>query len=59
MGPLSLDVPAADMHDNLSLEPLVRGIPALRSRRGPRRRSPVKLRADKGFARWNCRTGQA
>lgn len=28
----------------------MRGIPPLRSRRGSRRRRPVKLRADKGFA---------
>ena len=27
----------------------MRGIPAIRSRRGPRRRKPAKLRADKGY----------
>ncbi|MER5765063.1 transposase [Streptomyces sp. NPDC002082] len=37
------------MHDSLGLEPLVRGIPPIRSRRGPRRRRPAKLRADKGY----------
>ena len=29
--------------------PLVRGIPPIRSRRGPRRRRPAKLHADKGY----------
>jgi hypothetical protein len=29
-------------------EPLVRGIPPIRSRRGPRRRRPAKPHADKG-----------
>lgn len=37
------------MHDSLGLEPLVRGIPPIRSRRGPRRRRPAKLHADKGY----------
>ncbi|ADI08629.1 IS1647-like transposase [Streptomyces bingchenggensis BCW-1] len=37
------------MHDNLGLEPLVRGIPPIRSRRGPRRRRPGKLHGDKGY----------
>jgi hypothetical protein len=36
------------MHDSLGLKPLVRGIPPIRSRRGPRRRQPAKLHADKG-----------
>ncbi|MGW0758038.1 hypothetical protein ACWD1Y_16395 [Streptomyces sp. NPDC002814] len=35
------------MHDSLALKPLVRGIPAVRSRRGPQRRRSVELRADK------------
>ncbi len=46
--PLSLGVSGANMHDSLGLEPLVRGIPPIRSRRGPRRRRPGKLHADKG-----------
>jgi hypothetical protein len=29
--------------------PLVKGIPAIRSRRGPRRRKPGRLRADKAY----------
>ncbi len=37
------------MHDSQGLEPLVRGIPPIRSRRGPRRRRPAKLHVDKGY----------
>jgi transposase len=45
------------VHDTNALCPLVRGIPAVRSRRGPRRRRPDKLRADKachsaGHRKW-------
>ncbi|MFF8597047.1 IS5 family transposase [Streptomyces sp. NPDC015220] len=47
--PLAVAVSGADMHDSLALKPLIRGIPAVRSRRGPRRRRPVKLRADKAY----------
>ncbi|MEW1773467.1 IS5 family transposase [Streptomyces sp. NPDC086777] len=47
--PLSLGISGAKMHDSLGLEPLVRGIPPIRSRRGPRRRRPAKLHADKGY----------
>ncbi|WP_455680643.1 IS5 family transposase [Streptomyces lavendulae] len=47
--PISLGVSGANMHDSLSLEPLVRVIPPIRSRRGPRRRRPAKLHADKGY----------
>ncbi|SDQ63700.1 Transposase DDE domain-containing protein [Streptomyces sp. KS_16] len=47
--PLSLGIAGATMHDNLALQPLVRGIPPIRSRRGPRRRRPAKLPADKGY----------
>ncbi|MFJ9574769.1 IS5 family transposase [Streptomyces sp. NPDC101191] len=47
--PLSLGISGANMHDSLGLEPLVRGIPPIRSRRGPRRRKPAKLHADKGY----------
>jgi transposase len=38
------------------LEPLVKAIPAVRSRRGPRRRRPAKLRADKGYDYDDLRT---
>lgn len=45
--PLSLGISGANMHDSQGLEPLVRGIPPIRSGRGPRR--PAKLHADKGY----------
>lgn len=47
--PLSLGISGANMHDSLGLKPLVRGIPPIRTRRGPRRRRPAKLPADKGY----------
>ncbi len=47
--PLAVAVSAANTHDSLALKPLIRGIPAIRSRRGPRRRRPGKLRADKAY----------
>ncbi|MFD4793229.1 IS5 family transposase [Streptomyces anulatus] len=47
--PLSLGISGANMHDSQGLEPLVRGIPPIRSPRGPRRRRPGKLHADKGY----------
>jgi transposase len=60
--PLSLGISGANMHDSQGLEPLVRGIPPIRSRRGPRRRRPAKLHADKGYdydhlRRWLRRRG--
>jgi len=47
--PLSVAVSAANTHDSLALIPLVQVIPAIRSRRGPRRRRPGRLHADKGY----------
>lgn len=47
--PLSIGISAANTHDSQGLEPLVRGIPPIRSRRGPRRRQPAKLHGDKGY----------
>lgn len=47
--PLSLGISAANTHDSQGLEPLVRDIPPIRSRRGPRRRRPAKLHGDKGY----------
>lgn len=41
--PLSIGIPAANLHDSQALIPQVRGIPPIRSRRGPRRRRPGKL----------------
>jgi transposase len=46
--PLAVAVSAANTHDSLALIPLVQAIPVVRSRRGPRRRRPAKLHADKG-----------
>src|SRR5207248_9747450 len=41
------------LHDALpisaALKPLVMAIPAIKSRRGPRRRKPAKLHADKAY----------
>ncbi|WP_405533771.1 IS5 family transposase [Streptomyces avidinii] len=47
--PLSVGISGANLHDSQALEPLVRGIPPIRSRRGRRRRKPAKLHADKGY----------
>lgn len=47
--PISIGVSGANLHDSQALEPLVRGIPPIRSRRGPRRRRPAKLHADKAY----------
>lgn len=42
-------VSAANTNDSFALKPLVKAIPAIRSRRGPRRRKPSKLHADKAY----------
>ena len=42
-------VSGANVHDSQGLKPLVQAIPAIRSRRGPRRRRPATLRADKAY----------
>ena len=47
--PLSVGISGANLHDSQALQPLVRGIPPIRSRRGPRRRRPAKLHGDKGY----------
>ncbi|WP_244173589.1 IS5 family transposase [Streptomyces recifensis] len=47
--PISIGISAANLHDSQDLEPLVRGIPPIRSPRGPRRRRPGRLHADKGY----------
>ncbi|KOX31344.1 transposase [Streptomyces sp. NRRL F-6491] len=47
--PLAVAVSGANTHDSQALKALVRAIPAVRSRRGPRRRRPGKLRADKAY----------
>lgn len=47
--PLVVGVSAANTNDSYALKPLVKTIPAIRSRRGPRRRKPDKLHADKAY----------
>ncbi|UGT71979.1 IS5 family transposase [Nocardia gipuzkoensis] len=47
--PLSVGISAANTNDAEALRPLVKAIPAIRSRRGPRRRKPGKLHADKAY----------
>ncbi|MCP2353715.1 transposase [Nonomuraea thailandensis] len=47
--PIAVAISAANLHDSVALEPLVRSIPPIRSRRGPRRRRPGKLHGDKGY----------
>ena len=47
--PLVVGVSAANTNDSYALKPLVQAIPAIRSRRGPRRRKPGKLHADKAY----------
>jgi transposase len=54
--PLVLAVSGANVHDSQALRPLAQGIPAIRSRRVPCRRRPVKLRADKGYDHEQIRT---
>lgn len=47
--PLTVGISAANTHDSHALKPLVNALPAIRSRRGPRRRKPAKLHADKAY----------
>jgi transposase len=47
--PLAVAVSAANTNDASALKPLVMAIPAIKSRRGPRRRKPAKLHADKAY----------
>jgi IS5 family transposase len=47
--PLSVAVSAANTNDSYALKPLIRAIPAIRSRHGPRRRKPAKQHADKAY----------
>jgi transposase len=53
---LSVAVSAANTNDSHALKPLIRAIPAIRSRRGPRRRKPEKLHADKAYDHVDLRT---
>ncbi|MFJ4338266.1 transposase [Streptomyces sp. NPDC088915] len=45
--PPAVAVPGANVHDSQAFRPLLLGLPAIRSRRGPRRRRPVGVRTDK------------
>ncbi|GAA1308888.1 hypothetical protein GCM10009634_73350 [Saccharothrix xinjiangensis] len=47
--PLAIGVSAANLHDSQALQPMLRAIPRIRSRRGPRRFRPAKLHADKAY----------
>lgn len=47
--PLVAGISTANTHDSQALAPLVRAVPAIRSRRGPRRRKPSTLHADKAY----------
>ena len=47
--PLAVASTAANTHDSLPQITLEQARPAIRSRRGPRRRRPDKLHADKGY----------
>lgn len=52
--PLALGVSGANLHDSQAFEPLIQGIPKIRSRRGPRRRKPGKIHADKAYDLPDC-----
>ncbi|MFF8610707.1 IS5 family transposase [Streptomyces sp. NPDC015346] len=47
--PLVVAVSGANLHDIQASKPLILRIPAVRSRRGPSRSRPVKVRADKAY----------
>ncbi|MGW2492765.1 transposase [Streptomyces sp. NPDC001606] len=47
--PLAVGVSAANVDDTHALQPLMKGIPAIRSRRRPRRGIPGRLRADQAY----------
>jgi IS5 family transposase len=49
-------VTAANTHDSVMLVPMLDGLPTIRSRRGPRRRRPGKLHADKAYDSDELRT---
>lgn len=53
---LSVAVSAANTNDSYALKPLILAIPAIKSRRGPRRRKPGKLHADKAYDHADLRT---
>ncbi|WP_433339064.1 IS5 family transposase [Spirillospora sp. CA-294931] len=54
--PLVVGVSAANTNDIEAFKPLFMAIPAIRSRRGPRRRRPDKARTDKAYESPDLRT---
>ncbi|TVZ76383.1 hypothetical protein [Streptomyces sp. BK340] len=50
--PLAVAVSGANLHDSQVFKPLILAIPAIRSRRGPRRRRPVLLLRLNSGCRW-------
>jgi transposase len=55
-GPSPVDRGKPGTNDSHALKPLVMAIPAVKSRRGPRRRKPGKLHADKAYDNTELRT---
>jgi hypothetical protein len=47
--PLTVGMSGANVHDSQAFKLLLLGLPAMRSRRGPRRLRPVKVRADMAY----------
>lgn len=56
--PLAVVLSAANTHHCLALIPLAQAIPPIRSRRGPPRRRPAGLHADKGYDYGHLRAWQ-
>lgn len=57
--PISVGISAANLHDSQDLIPLVKGIPPIRSRRGPRRRKPASSTATRAAITPTCGDGYA
>ena len=53
--PITVAVSATNTNDATALKPLVKAIPAIKSRREPRRRKPTKLHTDKAYDHTNLR----
>jgi transposase len=53
--PLAVAISAANTNDSYALKPLVMAIPAIKSGRGPQRRKPAKLHADKAYGQVDLR----
>ncbi|MFJ8934355.1 hypothetical protein ACIRL0_01385 [Streptomyces sp. NPDC102365] len=57
--PLSIGISGANLHDSQALEPLVQGIPPIRSRRGRRRRRPPSCTPTRATTTATCDVGSA